>query len=152
MPAPTTVTGGIVPAPAPTTPATPTVSEAEAKATPRAEPPALAGTEVAIILEQNRFFPARIRLRENQLTTLMFTNVNKRPAALVFERMNVEKWVAATSGPGETRPQNALEIDRELSTERITEIPIELASGSYSFHDALSGARGEIIVETAKVR
>jgi len=100
------------------------------------------GPEVAIILAQSRFYPSRIRLKAGEKTRLVFATVNRKPAALVMEQFQVQRWVAASPVP-----HQPWEITRELSIDRLTEIIVEPTQGSYSFHDALSGAVGEIIVE-----
>lgn len=109
-------------------------------------PPA---SEVSVILSQQNFFPATIRLAPDKQAKLYFTTTNKKPAALIIERLNIQRWIAKDGAPV---PQNDVErapweITRELGFDRVTEVTIVPKKGSYSFYDALSGARGEIVVE-----
>ncbi|MCB0417904.1 MAG: hypothetical protein H6617_00470 [Bdellovibrionaceae bacterium] len=109
-------------------------------------PPA---SEVSIILSQQNFFPATIRLAPDKQAKLYFTTTNKKPAALIIERLNIQRWIAKDGAPV---PQNDVErapweITREVGFDRVTEVTIVPKKGSYSFYDALSGARGEIVVE-----
>lgn len=101
--------------------------------------------EVAVILSGHRFYPARIRLKEGQAIKLVFTTLNKKAAALVMEQLQVQRWIAKEDGS--TNMESETEITRELSHLRITEISLRPKKGTYSFHDALSGAVGEIVVE-----
>ncbi|MEZ4750826.1 MAG: hypothetical protein R3B54_09450 [Bdellovibrionota bacterium] len=109
-------------------------------------PPA---SEVSVILSQQNFFPATIRLAPDKQAKLYFTTTNKKPAALIIERLNIQRWIAKDGAPV---PQNDVErapweITREVGFDRVTEVTIIPKKGSYSFYDALSGARGEIVVE-----
>lgn len=128
---------------APTTGTSP-APVAAATAEPTAFP---AGSEIAVILSKDRFFPSQIRLRAGVPTALVFTTVNKKPAALVIEQLSVQRWVAAEASPSIDRATAPTEITRELNADRVTTISFEPVKGKYGFHDALSGARGEIIVE-----
>lgn len=110
---------------------------------PTAEPPVDA--EIAIILHNSRFYPSRIKLKEGQPTRLFFTSLNQKPAALIVEELRVQRWIAKETGSAPQAP--AGEISRELSQNRITEISLQPKRGTYMFHDALSGAVGEILVE-----
>lgn len=128
------------------------VSEKEVPAEPeRLGPGAFApaparGAEVAVVLTQDHFLPARIHLKEGQPTRLVFTTVNKKPAALVIESLQVQEWVGRE--PASQVSGNSLdEINREISSSRVTEVVLEPRRGRYVFHDAISGARGEIWVE-----
>jgi len=109
----------------------------------------LAGVgDVSIILTSNQFFPSRIRLRDGQRIRLLFTTTNPKPAALVIERLQIQKWIAGTSDEPKRQVANfQLEINRELSPQRIAEVVLEPKLGVYEFHDAISGAAGEIVVE-----
>ena len=101
--------------------------------------------EVAIILNNNRFYPARFKLKEGQPIHLYFTSLNPKPAALIIEELQIQRWIAKESPQ---RPTNSpLEISRELDTNRMVEITLQPKRGTYQFHDALSGAMGEIFVE-----
>lgn len=101
--------------------------------------------EVAVILMNARFYPSRLRLKEGQPTKLIFTSLNPKPAALIVEQLQVQRWIAGEGGIAITEAQP--EITRELTPNRITEVLLEPKRGTYSFHDALSGAVGEIVVE-----
>lgn len=94
-----------------------------------------AGSEIAVILYQDTFYPSKINLRAGAPATLVFATVNKKPAALIIEPIAVQRWIA--SG----------EINREVNSERVTVVSFEAVKGRYRFHDALGGARGEIVVE-----
>ncbi len=104
------------------------------------------GSEVAIILSRDRFFPSQIRIRAGMPTTLVFTTVNKKPAALVIERAAGQRSLASAE-PSLDRATQPTEITRELGNDRVTTISFDPAQGKYGFHDALGAARGEIIVE-----
>lgn len=103
--------------------------------------------EVAIILSAQRFFPARIRLKEGQSTRLLFTSLNARPAALVIEQLQVQRWIASEKGSNAGLGRMPAEILREIGNNRMTEVTLQPQRGNYTFHDALSGAVGEIVVE-----
>jgi len=103
--------------------------------------------EVAVILSAKRFFPARIRLKEGQSTRLLFTSLNPRPAALVIEQLQVQRWIASEKGQSAGLGRVPAEILREIGNNRMTEILLQPQRGTYTFHDALSGAVGEIVVE-----
>lgn len=132
------------PASGPATPSTAgVVKEQLDKGAPASE--ATPEGEVAVILSGHRFYPARVRLKEGQAIKLIFTTLNKKPAALVMEQLQVQRWIAKEDGS--TNMESEIEITRELSPLRITEISLRPKKGAYSFHDALSGAVGEIVVE-----
>jgi len=103
--------------------------------------------EVAIILSAQRFFPARIRLKDGQATRLLFTSLNSRPAALVIEQLQVQRWIASEKGSNNGLGRVPAEILREIGNNRMTEVMLQPQRGTYTFHDALSGAVGEIVVE-----
>ena len=105
--------------------------------------------DIAVILSNNQFYPSRIRLREGIQTRLIFTTVNRKPAALVIEKLQVQRWVANEGHvPGKTEEERSrFEANRELNSTRVTEVNFDPKKGIYSFHDALSGASGEITVE-----
>lgn len=98
-----------------------------------------AGSEIAVVLSKDRFFPSEIRLRSGIPTTLVFSTVNRKPAALVIEP------VPETFAQPDAAPKS--EITRELANDRVTAISFEPQKGSYRFHDALGGGRGVLIVE-----
>lgn len=106
--------------------------------------------EVAIILVNNQFYPSRIRLKEGNQTRLYLTTTNEKPAAVVVEQLQIQRWIAKEGGA--KKPQNEMErarmeVTREVTKNRVTEILIDPIRGTYSFHDVISGARGQIIVE-----
>lgn len=105
--------------------------------------------DIAIILAHNQFFPSRIRLKEGIQTRLIFTTVNKKPAALVIERLQIQRWIAKEKDPTPTSEleRSKWEVNKEISSTKITEITLEPKKGTYAFHDAISGAAGEITVE-----
>ncbi|NDD04401.1 MAG: hypothetical protein EB078_05810, partial [Proteobacteria bacterium] len=51
-------------------------------------------TDFAVILSGNQFFPAKIRLRGGAKSRLIFTTTGRRPAALVFEKLQINRWIA----------------------------------------------------------
>jgi hypothetical protein len=99
-----------------------------------------AGSEIAVILSKDRFFPSEIRVRAGIPSTFVFTTVNKKPAALVIEPTPETRATAAEKAP-------VAEITRELGNDRTTSISFDSPKGTYRFHDALGGGRGQIIVE-----
>lgn len=103
-----------------------------------AEDPVSGGSEISVILAKERFYPTQIRLRSGAPTTLVFSTVNKKPAALVIEQAIQGRSVAMESPS---------EITREINSENVTVISLSPAKGKFNFHDALGSARGEIIVE-----
>jgi hypothetical protein len=107
---------------------------------PQTYPP---GSEIAIVLSQDRFYPAEIHVRSGIASTLVFSSVNRKPAALVIEPVQMMRTVASEQMSPDTQP----EITRELGNDRVTAISFEPAKGKYNFHDALGAARGTIIVE-----
>jgi len=106
--------------------------------------------EISVILANKQFFPARIRIREGTQTKLYFTTTNERPAAIVVERNQIQRWVAKEGGqpnaPSELE-RAKFEATREVSKQRVTEIMLDPKRGTYSFHDVISGAKGQITVE-----
>ncbi len=94
--------------------------------------------EVSVILAKDRFYPAEVRLKPGVPVTLVFSSVNKKPAALILEN---------TSAAGSIASDSPNEITREVSSENATFVSFEPTVGKYKFHDALGAARGEIIVE-----
>lgn len=111
---------------------------------PRAAP---AGPDVAVILSGNQFFPAKIRLRESERSRLLFTNLNRKPGALIIEKMNVQRWIANEDKGEQARRSARMEIEREIGRTKVTEVALKPPRGVYTFHDAVSGASGEITVE-----
>lgn len=105
-----------------------------------------AGSEIAVILSRDRFYPSEIRIRSGIASTLVFSSVNRKPAALVIEPSALTRKAASTDEATPV-PQTPAEITRELSNDRVTTIAFDLPKGTYGFHDALGGGRGEIIVE-----
>ncbi len=106
-------------------------------------------SEVAIILSSQNFFPRKVHLAAGKEARIYFTTTNKDPAALIIERMNIQRWIAKDGG---AIKQNDIgrapwEFTKELNMKRLTEIIITPRKGTYVFYDALTGARGEIVVE-----
>lgn len=131
----------------PPTPAESTKKLALPPSTPMAP---LAGVpDIAIILAHNQFFPSKIRMKEGIQTRLIFTTVNKKPAALVIERLQIQRWIAKEKErtPSSELERSRWEVNREISSTKITEITLDPKKGTYAFHDAISGAAGEIEVE-----
>ncbi len=142
--APAPVAVSTVPTPA----ATPAVAPAPTPAVASAESATFpAGSEIAVILAKDRFYPNQIRMRAGVPAALVFTTVNKKPAALVLEPISIQRTLASHASPSIDRATAPTEITRELNADRVTTISFEPVKGKYGFHDALSGARGEIIVE-----
>ena len=136
------------PTPKPTPTPTPTPPPLKPRVPDRVTeaPPSV---EVAIILHNGTFYPSKIRLKDATRTKLYFATINDKPAALIIERLQIQRWIAKEDQP---KPTNEIdrakfELTRELSRNRITEIQLETVRGNYTFHDALSGARGQIVVE-----
>lgn len=105
--------------------------------------------DFSVILSGSQFYPARIRMKSSPKTRIIFTTTGRKPAALVFEKLQINRWIAGESekpADGSARPHKVEEY-RELSTSRVTEISFEATPGNYQFYDALSGAAGEIIVD-----
>jgi hypothetical protein len=74
--------------------------------------------------------------------------VESKPAALIVEGLKMQRWIASENAS--LTPSTApdyFELQRELTRERVTEITLEPSAGTYPFFDALSGARGEIVVQ-----
>jgi hypothetical protein len=102
--------------------------------------------EVAVVLSNDKFFPSRVKLFEGQPARLIFATTNRKPAALIIERLKFQRWIAKE--PKLSSPESGkFELNRELVTNRVTEVTFEPKRGSYTFHDAVSGASGEILVE-----
>lgn len=104
------------------------------------------GGEVAVILAHQRFLPGRIHIPAGVETRLIFTTINQQPAALIIERLNVQRWINQAAA-ATTNSNIPWEINREVSSKHVTEILLKADKGIYSFHDALTGARGEIVVD-----
>lgn len=105
--------------------------------------------DVAIILSNNQFFPSKIRLKEGTQTRLIFTTTNKKPAALIMEKLQIQRWIAKEKEPvpASELERAKWEVNRELSASKVTEVVLDPKPGTYTFHDAISGASGEIEVE-----
>lgn len=102
--------------------------------------------EVAVVLSNDKFFPSKVKLFEGQPARLIFATTNRKPAALIIERLKFQRWIAKE--PKLSSPESGkFELNRELVTNRVTEVTFEPKRGSYTFHDAVSGATGEILVE-----
>lgn len=112
-----------------------------------------AAPEVSIILSGKQFVPSFVRLKSGHRSKLFVTSIGKKPSAIVIERLSVQRWVAqhdAIFSGANTRESSKTEgeaINREINSTKITEIVLDAKPGTYSFHDPLSGARGEIIIE-----
>jgi hypothetical protein len=129
---------GTVPTPAPTPQATTQSTENVLPAT----------AEAAIILSRNRFYPSKIQMPAGTKVRIWFTTVESKPAALIVEGLKMQRWIASENAS--LTPSTApdyFELQRELTRERVTEITLEPSAGTYPFFDALSGARGEIVVQ-----
>lgn len=107
--------------------------------------------EVAIILHGKQFFPSRIRLKAGVPTKVYFTTTAERPAAIVVEQLQVQKWLAKDGNPdrkiASEYDRAKFEVTREVVANKMTEITFEPRRGTYGFHDAISGAKGQIVVE-----
>ncbi|MBI1860347.1 MAG: hypothetical protein HYR96_05460 [Deltaproteobacteria bacterium] len=109
--------------------------------------------EVSIILNGKSFIPSVFRIRSGIKTKLFFTSVQKKPSAVVIEKLTVQRWIAQHDSqfgqaPVRERPRKEDDsINREVNSQKMTEIVLDPQPGKYGFHDPLSGARGEIIVE-----
>ena len=137
---------GAVPTPTPTPTLTPT--PAPQAATPSTEVVLPAAAEAAVILSRNRFYPSKIQMPAGTKVRIWFTTVESKPAALIVEGLKMQRWIASENAS--LTPSTApdyFELQRELSRERVTEITLEPSAGTYPFFDALSGARGEIVVQ-----
>lgn len=107
-----------------------------------------AAAEAAIILSRNRFYPSKIQMPAGTKVRIWFTTVESKPAALIVEGLKMQRWIASENAS--LTPSTApdyFELQRELTRERVTEITLEPSAGTYPFFDALSGARGEIVVQ-----
>jgi len=114
------------------------------------DPTNVHGPEFAILLTDGKFRPARVRLKAGETSRILFTTLGPKPAALIIERLRVQKWLTRPEEANKRSPASVnapWEVNRELSANRLTEIAIEPVKGNYMFHDAISGAAGEIIVE-----
>lgn len=100
--------------------------------------------DYAIILDGNQFFPAAIKMKPGSRGRLLFITTGQKPAALVFTRPKIQRWLSSTDS---SNPEKPVEEFREFSAEKIAQIPFEAERGVYEFYDALSGAKGEIRVE-----
>jgi hypothetical protein len=141
----------------PTAPAVPAVpqNQLDLAATEVAGPPepkpelvksemvALPGvTDYSIILSGEQFFPSVIRMKQNgNKNRLLFVTTGAKPAALVFVKPRIQRWIASQSD------SKSVEEYREVGTSKVTEIEFDAEPGVYEYYDALSGARGEIKVE-----
>lgn len=107
-----------------------------------------AAAEAAVILSHNRFYPNKIQMPAGTKVRIWFTTVESKPAALIVEGLKMQRWIASenSSLTPSTAP-DYFELQREVTRERVTEITLEPSAGTYPFFDALSGARGEIVVQ-----
>lgn len=108
--------------------------------------------EIAVILHNKQFFPSRIRIKAGIPTKVFFTTTADRPAAIVVEQLQVQKWLAKEGGGNDRKPASEydrakFEVTREVVNNKMTEITFEPRRGTYSFHDAISGAKGQIVCE-----
>lgn len=107
--------------------------------------------EIAVILHNKQFFPSRIRLKAGIPTKVYFTTTAERPAAIVVEQLQVQKWLAKDGAPerkiASEYDRAKFEVTREVVANKMTEITFEPRRGTYGFHDAISGAKGQIVVE-----
>jgi hypothetical protein len=99
-------------------------------------------TDFSIILSGEQFFPSVIRMKQNgNKNRLLFVTTGAKPAALVFVKPRIQRWIASQSD------SKSVEEYREVGTSKVTEIEFDAEPGVYEYYDALSGARGEIKVE-----
>lgn len=118
------------------------------QATAQDKPSLPAAAEAAVILSRNQFYPSRITVPNGTRVRIWFTTVETRPAALVVEGLKMQRWIASDSNSNFAGgAPGYFELQRELTRERVTEITLQPNTGTYPFFDALSGARGEIVVE-----
>ena len=106
-------------------------------------------SDISIILSNNEFYPAKVVLKSGESVRLLFTTTNRKPAALVIEKLNIQRWVSSQV-EGETKKEldrSKFELNRELSSRRVTDVNFDPKPGVYSFHDVITGASGEISVE-----
>lgn len=106
-------------------------------------------SDFSIILSNNEFYPSKIVLRSGSSVRLLFTTTNKKSAALIIEKLNIQRWVASRDSNEKIKEtdKSKFEVTRELNANRITEIELQPKPGVYSFHDVMTGASGEISVE-----
>ncbi len=109
--------------------------------------------EVSVILSGQQFVPARFRIKSGMKTKIYFTTTQRRPSALVIERLSIQRWIGqhdaqfSNIATKESPKRDNDTINREINSQKMTEIILDPKPGTYGFHDPLSGARGEIIVE-----
>ncbi len=109
-----------------------------------------AAAEVSVILMDKQFFPSKIKLKEGVQSRLYFTTTNDKAAALVIEELQIQRWVAKEgekTAPLSELERAKMEATKEVSKDKITEIPLEPRRGTFIFHDLISGAKGQIVVE-----
>lgn len=132
-------------------PGTETALEGTRQAVPKttAMPPLPGVPDVAIILSNSQFLPSKVRLKDGISTRLLFTTTSGKPAALVIERLQVQRWIAKEGEPPAENEvaRSRYQVFRELSSTKVSDITIDPKPGVYQFYDALSGAAGEIVVE-----
>lgn len=106
-------------------------------------------SDFSIILSNNEFYPSKIVLKPGSTIRLLFTTTNKKSAALVMEKLNIQRWISSQFDGEKTKEldRTKFEVNRELSANRVTEITFQAKPGTYSFHDVITGASGEISVE-----
>jgi len=106
-------------------------------------------SDFSIILSNNEFYPSKIVLKPGSTIRLLFTTTNKKSAALVIEKLNIQRWINSQFAGEKTKEldRTKFEVNRELSANRVTEITFQAKPGTYSFHDVITGASGEISVE-----
>lgn len=127
------------PAPAPATVSEPALPPTPSK--PNSELTVVSGVnDISIIFSNKEFYPSQIRMKKTSKTRLIFTTTEKKPAALVFEKQKITRWLASESAS--LGPEY-----RELNPSKISEIRFDAEPGVYRFYDAISGASGEIEVE-----
>ncbi len=109
-----------------------------------------ASAEVAVILSEKQFIPAKVKLKAGVPSTLYFTTINDKPAAVVIEELQIQRWVAKEGekpAPMSELERAKMEATKEVTKNKITEIMLEPHRGTFVFHDVISGAKGQIIVE-----
>lgn len=97
--------------------------------------------DISIILTDSEFFPSIIKMRPTEKSRLLFISTSQKPAALIFTKPQIQRWLATSSN---TKIQTE---KKEITSSRVTPIEFSAEPGTYKFYDALSGAAGEIQVE-----
>jgi Cupredoxin-like domain len=118
-------------------------------AVPKTQPsrPAAGVSDFSIILSNNEFYPSRVVLKSGSSFRLLFTTTNRKSAALVIEKIHVQRWISSEEDKTKELDRSRFELNREISANRVTIIDFDAKPGVYGFHDVITGASGEITVE-----